>query len=39
MMQRYGSGGNSTALFLLTALFIFLAPPLGILFLIMFLLD
>lgn len=38
-MQRYGSGGGNTTLFLLTAVFIFLAPPLGIVFFIMFLLD
>lgn len=37
-MQRYGSGGN-TGLFLLAAVFLFLAPPLGIVFFIMFLLD
>lgn len=35
-MQRYGSGGN-TVLFWLTLIFIFLAPPLGTMFFIMFL--
>ena len=38
-MQRYGSGDNNTVLFWLAAVFIFLAPPLGILFFIMFLFD
>lgn len=38
-MQRYGSGGNNTTLFLLAAVFLFLVPPLGIVFFIMFLLD
>lgn len=38
-MQRYGSSGNNTALFWLAAIFVFLAPPLGIIFFIMFLLD
>lgn len=38
-MQRYGSSGNNTTLFLLAVIFVFLAPPLGIIFFIMYLLD
>lgn len=38
-MQRYGSNGGNTTLFLLAVVFLFLAPPLGIVFFIIFLLD
>lgn len=38
-MRKYGSDGGNTGLFLLTVLFAFLCPPLGLVFLIMLLLD
>ena len=38
-MRKYGSDGGDAGLFLLTVIFVFLCPPLGLIFLIMFLLD